>query len=39
MSVRRVGALLSAAAPPKGVRPEGHDGESFGKLLDEALGR
>lgn len=26
-------------APPKLVRPEGYDGESFSKLLDEALGR
>jgi len=26
-------------APPRVVRPEAYDGESFAKLLDEALGR
>ena len=38
LSRGRIGALL-VATPPKVVRPEAYDGESFSKLLDDALGR
>ena len=38
LSRGRIGALL-VATPPKVVRPEAYDGESFSTLLDDALGR